>query len=45
MEAVIRLFNLSIEERLALGSNGRIYFEKEFEREVLLDKLENILQF
>jgi len=45
VEAVIRLFNLSIEERLALGSNGRIYFEKEFEREVLLDKLENILQF
>lgn len=45
VEAVIRLYNLSIEERLALGSNGRIYFEKEFEREALLDKLENILQF
>jgi colanic acid biosynthesis glycosyl transferase WcaI len=45
VEAIIRLFNLSNEERIALGANGRIYFEKEFEREVLLDKLENILHF
>jgi glycosyltransferase involved in cell wall biosynthesis len=45
VEAVIGLFNLTKEERITLGSNGRNYFEKEFEREVLLDKLENILQF
>ncbi len=45
VEAIIRLFNLSKEERIALGFIGRIYFEKEFEREGLLDKLENILHF
>jgi glycosyltransferase involved in cell wall biosynthesis len=45
VEAIISLFNLTKEERITLGSNGRNYFEKEFEREVLLDKLENILQF
>jgi len=43
VEAILRLYNLSIEERKLLGNNGRNYFEKEFERESLLDKLENIL--
>jgi glycosyltransferase involved in cell wall biosynthesis len=45
VEAIISLFNLTKEERITLGTNGRYYFEKEFEREMLLDKLENILQF
>ena len=45
VEAIIRLFSLSNEERAALGNNARIYFEKEFERELLLDKLESILNF
>jgi glycosyltransferase involved in cell wall biosynthesis len=45
VEAIISLFNLTKEERISLGSNGRNYFEKEFEREMLLDKLENILHF
>ena len=45
VEAIISLFNLTKEERITLGTNGRNYFGKEFEREVLLDKLENILQF
>jgi glycosyltransferase involved in cell wall biosynthesis len=45
VEAILRLYNLSAEDRTLLGNNGRIYFEKEFERELLLDKLENILQF
>ena len=43
VEAILKLFNLSIEERKTLGNNGRNYYEKEFEREYLLDKLEDIL--
>lgn len=43
VESILRLYNLSIEDRKSLGNNGRNYFEKEFERESLLDKLENIL--
>lgn len=43
VESILKLFNLSEEGRKVLGENGRIYFEKEFEREALLDKLENIL--
>lgn len=43
VESILRLYNLSVEDRKSLGNNGRNYFEKEFERESLLDKLENIL--
>lgn len=43
VESILRLYNLSIQDRKLLGINGRNYFEKEFERESLLDKLENIL--
>ncbi len=43
VESILRLFNLSIEERKLLGNNGRSYFEKEFERGSLLNRLENIL--
>jgi len=42
-DAVIKLFNLSVDERLQLGNNARQYYEREFEREYLLDKLECIL--
>jgi glycosyltransferase involved in cell wall biosynthesis len=45
VQAILCLYNLSIEERNSLGSNARKYFEKEFERDTLLDKLENILLF
>jgi glycosyltransferase involved in cell wall biosynthesis len=45
VEAILRLYNLSPEDRSSLGNNGRIYFEKEFERELLLGKLENTLHF
>lgn len=45
VEAIFKLFYLTEEERVALGTNGRNYYEKEFEREVLLDKLETILHF
>jgi glycosyltransferase involved in cell wall biosynthesis len=43
VESILRLYNLSIDDRKSLGNNARNYFEKEFERESLLDKLENIL--
>jgi len=45
VKAIINLFNLSSDDRLTLGINARKYYEKEFEREALLDKLENILNF
>ncbi len=41
---IIQLYNLSEMERIALGLNGRLYFEKEFSMEILIDKLENIFK-
>lgn len=41
--AVIEFFALSINEQKVLGYNARKYFESEFERELLLDRLEMIL--
>ncbi|MHA8098005.1 glycosyltransferase family 4 protein [Aquirufa aurantiipilula] len=43
-EAILKLYHLSTEEKDALGRNGRSYFESNFERELLLTKLEQILQ-
>jgi len=43
VNAVIKLYNSTTEERLQMGLNARSYFEKEFEREFLLDKLDGIL--
>ncbi|MES2560313.1 MAG: glycosyltransferase family 4 protein [Bacteroidota bacterium] len=42
-EAVVSLYHLSEEERGLLGKNARAYYEKEFDRELLLDQLEHIL--
>lgn len=42
-ETVKKFLALSIEEQTALGSNARKYFDIEFERELLVDKLESIL--
>lgn len=44
VEAILKLYNLSPDERKQMGFNARKYFEKEFERESLLSKLEIILQ-
>ncbi|MFL0162079.1 glycosyltransferase family 4 protein [Aquirufa salirivi] len=44
VEAILKLYHLSAEEKDELGRNGRRYFESEFERELLLTKLEQILQ-
>ena len=40
---VKKFLNLTTEEQKVLGTNARIYFDREFERELLVDKLESIL--
>jgi len=40
-QAVLELVAMSDDERLQLGENGRVYAQNEFNREVLMDKLEN----
>jgi len=39
-DAVLKLYNMSELDREEIGQNGRRYFEKNFEREMLLDRLE-----
>jgi glycosyltransferase involved in cell wall biosynthesis len=41
---VKKFLDLTVEEQKILGYNARNYFDKEFERELLIDKLELILQ-
>lgn len=38
--AVLKLYRIPLDEREKLGQNGRAYFEREFERTMLLEKLE-----
>jgi glycosyltransferase involved in cell wall biosynthesis len=45
VQSILKLYNLPDDERIMMGNNARKYFEKEFERETLLDKLEKILEF
>lgn len=40
---VLKLFQLSETERQQLGNNGLEYFEKEFKREIVLDRIEFLL--
>ncbi len=40
---IMRLAKLSIEKRMSMGRNARMYFEDNFERELLLDRLIKIL--
>lgn len=42
-EAIKKLYSLTPEERNELGKNARNYFEQEFEREMLVEKLISIL--
>ena len=42
-EIIVKMYQTSIEDRQKMGDNGRTYFENNFEREILLDKLENWL--
>ncbi len=43
VDAIVQLYNSTADERLLMGVNGRIYFEKEFERETLLNKLDYLV--
>lgn len=43
-EAVLEMSRLSLLDRESMGKCGRKYFEKEFERNMLLDKLESIME-
>ncbi len=43
VSAVVKLYNSTPNERLQMGLNARSYFEKEFERESLLNKLDEII--
>lgn len=40
-KVVLAMSQLTADERIKMGKNGRVYFEKHFQREVLLQKLEN----
>jgi glycosyltransferase involved in cell wall biosynthesis len=40
-KAVLAMYNLTEAERNAKGQKGRVYFEKHFEREMLLDRLDD----
>jgi len=39
-EAILKLYNLSERKREEMGRKGRSYFEKHFEREMLIDRLD-----
>ncbi len=42
-EAILKIKNLTADERNQMGQNGRKYFEKYFERSVVVDQIEKIL--
>jgi glycosyltransferase involved in cell wall biosynthesis len=42
--AIIKMYQMSKQERDALGANGRRYCEQHFEREKLFDQLEEIFR-
>ncbi len=39
-KTVLKMYNMPEKDRQLMGMNGRIYFEKNFERNMLLDRLE-----
>ena len=39
-DIIVKMYHLPLSERNQMGENGKLYFEKEFEREILLDRLE-----
>jgi hypothetical protein len=42
--SIIKFDRLSVKERFDLGANSRAYFEKEFEKNKLLNKLIEIIK-
>ena len=43
-ESIITFLKLSLDEKVVMEKNGRLYFEAEFEREKQLENLEKILK-
>lgn len=43
VQAVLKLYQMTREERVAMGAAGRAYYEANFEREMLFDQLEQWL--
>lgn len=41
--AVLALYQMPAEQRLAMGVNARSYFEKNYDREMLLDRLDQLM--
>jgi len=39
-EAVLKLYHMPVEQRRAMGDKGRDYYDKHFEREMLVARLE-----
>ncbi len=39
-EAVLKLYHMPVEQRRAMGEKGRDYYDKHFEREMLVARLE-----
>jgi glycosyltransferase involved in cell wall biosynthesis len=42
-DIVLKMYQTSEEERESMGRHGREYFERHFEREMLLDRLEQLM--
>jgi glycosyltransferase involved in cell wall biosynthesis len=43
VEVILKMVSMPLEQRLLLGSNGRTYAKTEFDRNALIDRLENWL--
>jgi glycosyltransferase involved in cell wall biosynthesis len=43
--AVIQIYQMSVEDRIKMGANGRRYFESHFDHEMLVDNLVNHMNF
>jgi glycosyltransferase involved in cell wall biosynthesis len=43
-QSVLKVYHMQCSERKAMGCKGREYFEKNFERGMLLDQLERIIK-
>lgn len=43
-ESILEMYNMPTKQRKIIGENGRKYFESNFERNILLDRLEKLLK-
>jgi glycosyltransferase involved in cell wall biosynthesis len=42
-EAVLKLYNLPPQKLIEMGKRGRVYYEKNFDRKMLFDRIENLM--